>query len=379
MDTSTVIAAFALGAALSAGLAIAFLNRSPPNASSSGFESSKNKKKKNKSKQADHDDGSTQPQPVLTPTTTATATATPTATATTTNNANKSSKKKKVKQVQVNTEVVPAVHVISKSAPTQPKEEIPFPSLNSNNVPKKKGKVDKATSYAFVAQSEAPTKPDPPSTATPTRAYEQPKPKQSKHVEPQKPQIISVPKPAPIPYSDSESEEEEEVTPAARVLKFQEKEQLDDGWVRVTEGASTSKFINLLDCLIKCVTYSIEKAPTLRLVGSSSLAAAHSFPIKPAPTPQNQLTKTQLNNQRKAEKLRQAKEAARIIQEQRKIDFRRDAAAATAKEKAIAETMKRGAAMEKQRLEAVAALAKNNVKSDSGTWEAADSGSSFWD
>ncbi|KAJ3011089.1 UNVERIFIED_CONTAM: hypothetical protein HDU68_001824 [Siphonaria sp. JEL0065] len=367
MDTSTVIAAFVFGAALSAGLAVAFLNRSPPNASSasSGSES-KNKKKKNKNKKADRDDGSTQPQPTPSPSPTPAATPAPTTTATTT--ANKSSKKKKVKQVQVGTEDITSAQIVSKPALKelqQPKEEIPFPALNPNIVPKKKGKSDKATSYAFVAQSETPiTKPDPASTVTPTRAYEQPNPKQTKLVEPQKPQTISVPKPTPIPYSDSESEEEEEGAPAARVLKFQEKEQLDDGWVRVTDGAST------------------KKAPTLRLVGSSSSVAAHAFPVKPALTPQSQLTKTQLNNQRKAEKLRREKEAARIVQDQRKIDHRRDSSAAAAKEKAIAETMKRGAAMEKQRLAAVAALAakkNNNPKSDAGSWEVAGSGSSFWD
>ncbi|KAJ3064484.1 hypothetical protein HDU98_012106 [Podochytrium sp. JEL0797] len=331
-DTS-VLAAFVLGG-LAAGMAALYL-ATPV--------SPKKTKKKNKAKK-DSSDPSPAANNLPTPTPTASTPPAPSAT-----RPKPSKKSKKTKQVDVGvldptwskvaeTPNVPA----KKSEPSVVADDTPFPPLkdtSSRDSKKIKSKTHTMKSKDFSYAGVAVADPKPvvvpvvPSSTAP-RAYD---PAESSAKKP----VVDMP-------LDSDREDEDD-TPKARVLKFQEKEQVDDGWIRVTD----------------------EKAPTIR-IGAPSKPPQHSFPTKSAPTPASQLTKTQLNNQRKAEKAKEEKEQARLIQEARKNEYRREVAQAESKKRAVEEAMKRGKEIEKQRI----AMAR---KPADGKWEDGTNSAVFWE
>ncbi|ORY39004.1 hypothetical protein BCR33DRAFT_788455 [Rhizoclosmatium globosum] len=394
METSsltTVISAFVLGAGLAAGLAVAFLSKGKGSASTSSTATSEAaaKKKKKKAKTNPQQPTTTDPvkqsdsQPIKSQQQEPLIQSPSSSTSKEQQQQQKKKKAKKVKDVQVGNDDISFAAALQSQTQTQinqvnPKDEKPkstedpFPSLNLNSnqhqqpqssQKKKKDKGSTSTSWASVAVADPPKQVEP-VPITPARKHASPstQPQSIQQDDLIKPKLIVVPATQRIDLSSDSDDDSESAVHATRVLKFQEKEELDDGWTRVSDGAST------------------KKAPTLRLVGSSSSSSnSTSYPVKPAAPPASQLTKTQLNNQRKAEKLKAEKEAVRILQEQRRQEFKREAAAALAKEKAVQEAMKRGAILEKQRLAAL----KAPTPSNSNTWKEDEAGdtkmlSTFW-
>ncbi|KAI8621557.1 hypothetical protein BC830DRAFT_183742 [Chytriomyces sp. MP71] len=246
-----------------------------------------------------------------------------------------------------------------------------FPSLPvpASSAPKKQKKPAPGTSFAFVAATGS--APD----APPQLAHESQKKgymvaaKPTAYVAPtasknsisqtatlqKQPQELNVSKLIGMDSSEEE-EEEQDSGPHARVLKMRDNEILEDGW-----SVAAAK-----------------KPPTLRLVSSSNSTTTSSYPVRPAPIPQDSLTRTQLKNQRKAEKAKEEKEAMRLLQEARKREYQRDVATQQSRDRAIAAQMSKGAMAEKQRLAAaaVAASARKNQGSEGSDQWTADS---FWD
>ncbi|KAJ3212312.1 hypothetical protein HDU82_002682 [Entophlyctis luteolus] len=113
---------------------------------------------------------------------------------------------------------------------------------------------------------------------------------------------------------DANSDSETERVPSARILRINQERDADDGWTPVSST----------------------------VIGSSS-SSTHSSSTKTESITQIQPpTKTQLNNQRKAEKLKAEKELARQIQEERRRQYQREVAMADARNKAVAAQFTKG-------------------------------------
>ncbi|KAJ3237569.1 hypothetical protein HDU81_009265 [Chytriomyces hyalinus] len=384
--TTTVIASFALGAVVTAGAVAAFMRPSQTangsaNGANSHAETTASKKKKKKSKKTDSAAPSdpvpssnasdavavakeiarnvsspTQPKPTIDP---VEAQAEPESQEWIT----ESKAKRKTANNAKSIAAQKANHTVDK--PTTAEEPTDFPSLSSKSSAKKGKKLAPGTSYAYVAKTVDPVLPPRPvSPVQTTPGYMM----QAKPVPVSKPNtassssgnkdLLNASINKQLGMDSSESEDEvDDSGPRARVLKIHDNETLDDGWT----------------------TASSKKAPTLRIISSSTAApSSHSFPVRPARPAPEAMTKTQQKNQRKAEKLKEEKEAMRLLQEQRRQQYLREVAQSQAKEKAVSSQMSKGVQMEKQRLAAAAAAAASRKGgNDDDSWTV--QGKSFWE
>ncbi|KAI8833768.1 hypothetical protein BJ741DRAFT_610935, partial [Chytriomyces cf. hyalinus JEL632] len=384
--TTTVIASFALGAVVAAGAVAAFLRPSQTsndvvNGANSQTETTLSKKKKKKSKKTDSSSpadpvpssnasgavavsteiarkvsATTQPKPAFDPVSAKSETESQEWTT-------ESKSKRKTANNSKSIAAQKSNQTVTK--PTSVEEPIEFPSLSSKSSTKKGKKLAAGTSYAYVAKTVDPVLPPRPVSPVQTAPG---------YMMLAKPAPVSKPNTTSSPLGNKDqlnasiskqlgmdsSESEDEVDdsgPRARVLKIHDNEILDDEW---TTAAS-------------------KKAPTLRIISSSTTtSSSHSFPVRPARPAPEAMTKTQQKNQRKAEKLKEEKEAMRILQEQRRQQYLREVAHSQAKEKAVSSQMSKGVQMEKQRLAAAAAAAASRKGgNDEDSWTV--QGKSFWE
>ncbi|KAJ3120882.1 hypothetical protein HK100_012611 [Physocladia obscura] len=232
----------------------------------------------------------------------------------------------------------------------------PFPALNPATAAKQPNaatkKLKSPSSYANVAKSD-------PQAESEIKTHAEYSKDIDLHIKPTKPApplpkdmkresiIISPPAKSRI---DGESDDSDtEKAEMARILRIeQDSEIFGDEWAAVES--------------------STRKPPTLRVLPSSSSSKQqHSYPVKSTP-PQNQpLTKTQLNNQRKAERLKAEKEAVRSIQNERKQQYQKEVSQSSVKEKAFATQVARGSVLEKQRMSQATGKNLND-----GTWKIDD-------
>ncbi|KAI8835216.1 hypothetical protein BJ741DRAFT_227914 [Chytriomyces cf. hyalinus JEL632] len=382
--TTTVIASFALGAVVAAGVVAAFLRPSQTsNEAANGANSQTetlSKKKKKKSKKTDSStpadlvpssyasegaavskeiarnvSAPTQPKPAIDPV--------PVQPETDSQEWTTESKSKR--KTANNSKLIAQKSNQTATRSTFFEEPTEFPSLSSKSSAKKGKKLAAGTSYAYVAKTVDPILPPRPVSPVQTAPG---------HMMQAKPVPVTKPITASaslgnkgqlnasinkqLGMDSSESEDEVDDTGRhARVLKIDYNETLDDGW---TTAAS-------------------KKAPTLRIISSSTTtSSSHSFPVRPARPAPEAMTKTQQKNQRKAEKLKEEKEAMRILQEQRRQQYLREVAHSQAKEKAVSSQMSKGVQMEKQRLAAAAAAAASRKGgNDEDSWTV--QGKSFWE
>ncbi|KAJ3380056.1 hypothetical protein CcCBS67573_g06598 [Chytriomyces confervae] len=383
--TTTVIASFALGAVVAAGAVAAFLrpgqtSNEAGNGANGQTETTLSKKKKKKSKKTDssaptdpvpssnaseaaavskeiaRNVSPTQPKPVIDPVPVQPETDSQEWTTETKSKRKTANNSKSIAAQKTNQSV---------AKPATVEEPTEFPSLSSKSSAKKGKKLAAGTSYAYVAKTVDPVLPPRPVSPVQTApGYMM----QAKPVPTSKPSTASaslgnkdqlnasINKQLGMDSSESEDEVDDS-GPRARVLKIHDNETLDDGWTTAVS----------------------KKAPTLRIISSSTASSSsHSFPVRAARPAPEAMTKTQQKNQRKAEKLKEEKEAMRILQEQRRQQYLREVAQSQAKEKAVSSQMSKGIQMEKQRLAAAAAAAASRKGgNDEDSWTV--QGKSFWE
>ncbi|KAJ3245562.1 hypothetical protein HDU78_009048 [Chytriomyces hyalinus] len=380
--TTTVIASFALGAVVAAGAVAAFLrpgqtSNEAANGANGQTETTLSKKKKKKSKKADSSTPAdpvpssnaseaaavskeiarnvtspTQPKPAIDPVPVQPETESQGWTT-----------ESKSKRKTANNSKSIAAQTVAKPATVE--ESTDFPSLSSKSSAKKGKKLAAGTSYAYVAKTVDPVLPPRPVSPVQTAPGYMMQAKPAPTSKPstasaslQKTDQLNASINKQLGMDSSESEDEvDDSGPRARVLKIHDNETLDDGWTTAVS----------------------KKAPTLRIISSSTASSSsHSFPVRAARPAPEAMTKTQQKNQRKAEKLKEEKEAMRILQEQRRQQYLREVAHSQAKEKAVASQMSKGIQMEKQRLAAAAAAAASRKgANDEDSWTV--QGKSFWE